>query len=141
MKRPCSMSRTASIWKRCYYEGPILGLALFAKRSSGILLSIFGLAIFMAGCATGPRFEKYSATLPPPAPGQGRIWFYRPSKMVGEAVQPYVYLNGTTVGKAQPGCYFYVDRPPGIYQIKCTTEWSDSDNIYVATGDEKFIRL
>ena len=95
----------------------------------------------MVGCATGPKFASYSAIIQPPAKGQGRIWFYRPSKIMGSAVQPHVFLNGEKVGKAQPGCYFYVDRSPGTYEIKCTTEWSDKAVIALASGDEKYIRM
>ena len=69
-------------------------------------------------CASGPSFAEYSAKQKPPAPGQGRIWFYRPSKIVGVAVQPAVMLNNTKIGKAQPGCFFMVDRAAGSYEAK-----------------------
>jgi hypothetical protein len=105
------------------------------------LISILCLAFFVAGCATGPDFSKYSVSIPPTASGQGQVWFYRPSKMLGSAVQPHVFLNGENVGKAQPGCYFYVDRPPGEYEAKCSTEWSDTGKFTLAAGDEKYVRL
>lgn len=98
-------------------------------------------ALVMLGCATGPEYAKYSATIEPVRAGQGRIWFYRPSKVMGSAVQPHVFLNGEKVGKAQPGCYFYVDRPAGSYEVKCTTEWSDKTTVNLAAGDEKYVRL
>ena len=102
---------------------------------------ILAVTLAIAGCATGPKFSEYGGTLKPVASGQGRIWFYRPSKMAGAAVQPHIFLNGDKVGKAQPGCYFYVDRPPGSYEAKCTTEWSDIGKFTLAAGEEKFVRL
>lgn len=110
------------------------------KALNTVLLVLIS-AMFVTGCATGPKYADYAATLHPPASGSGRIWFYRPGKMIGYAVQPHVFLNGTNVGKAQPGCYFFVDRPAGSYEAKCSTEWTDMDDFTLAAGDEKYIRL
>jgi hypothetical protein len=107
-------------------------------------ITLFSVALVLvtcAGCATGPEYSKYSMTIKPPAPTDCRIWFYRPSKMFGSAVQPHVFLNGIVVGKSQPGCYFYVDRPPGDYEVKCSTEWASKTVLHVQAGDEKFVRL
>lgn len=108
-------------------------------KSCKLLALVF--AATLVGCATGPEFAKYSATVQPPARTEGRIWFYRPSKMMGAGVQPTVFLNGEKVGQAQPGCYFYVDRQPGNYEVKCTTEWSDKTSLTLAAGDERYVRL
>ncbi len=97
--------------------------------------------VALAGCATGPDFKSYSPNVPPLAQNQGRIWFYRPSRMAGAAVQPAVMLNGEKVGKAQPGCFFYADRGPGEYEIRCTTEWSDTCKLTLAPQDTKYVRL
>src|SRR5881397_800732 len=86
----------------------------------------------MIGCAGGPRFTDYAKRLPPPRQGDGRIWFYRPQKVFGAALQPTVYLNGQAVGTAKPGGFFHVDRPAGFYEVKCTTEWSDSTSFMLA---------
>jgi len=96
---------------------------------------------FLAGCATGPDFKAYGSTLNPPKEGESRIWFYRPSKLMGSVVQPAVNVNGIPVGKAQPGCYFYADRPPGTYEIKCTTEWSDTAHLTVLENQAYYVRL
>lgn len=106
-----------------------------------LLLATLALTVTLVGCATGPEFAKYSATIQPVAAGQGRIWFYRPSKMFGGVVQPNVFLNEQKVGKAQPGCYFFADRAPGDYEVKCTTEWSDKANLKLAAGEERYVRL
>jgi hypothetical protein len=98
-------------------------------------------AVVLAGCASGPDFKTYSCSLAPVKEGEGRIWFYRPSKMLGAAVQPAVLLNGEEVGKAQPGCFFYADRPAGAYEVKCTTEWSNKGQLALAANSTKYVRL
>ncbi|MBI2926395.1 MAG: DUF2846 domain-containing protein [Verrucomicrobia bacterium] len=110
------------------------------KIHPALLTAFLGAALF-GGCATGPSFESYSATLAPVKETEGRIWFYRPSKMFGAAVQPAVRLNEEKIGKAQPGSFFYADRPPGGYEVKCTTEWSDKCQLSLAAKDTKYIRL
>ena len=95
----------------------------------------------LAGCATGPAFSSYSKTVPPPKSGESRIWFYRPSKMIGFAIQPQVNINNVSVGKAQPGCFFYSDKPEGEYEIKCTTEWSDKLQLTVKQNSVYYVKL
>lgn len=56
-------------------------------------------------------------------------------------MQPAVMLNDDKVGKAQPGCFFYADRPPGNYQVKCTTEWADKCQLSLETNSTKYVRL
>ena len=104
-------------------------------------LLLVSVAISLVGCASGPTFAEYSAKQRPVASGQGRVWFYRPSKIVGAAVQPSVLVNDVKVGKAQPGCFFFIDRDPGTYEAKCTTEWSHKAKINLLARDEKFLRL
>ena len=98
-------------------------------------------SLSLVGCASGPSFADYAAKQKPPAPGQGRVWFYRPSKMLGVAVQPTVFLDEVKVGKAQPGCFFLADRNAGSHEAKCTTEWSHKRAFTLAAREEKFIRL
>jgi len=95
----------------------------------------------VVGCAGGPDFKTYSATLSPPKEGESRVWFYRPSKMIGSAVQPMVYINDTPIAKAQPGCFFYADKAPGTYELRCTTEWADKNPLTVVENHPTFVRL
>jgi hypothetical protein len=93
-----------------------------------------------AGCATGPNFKTYSATLAPPKSGESRVWFYRPSAF-GALVQPVVYLDGSPLFKAQPGCFFYADKPPGTYEVKCVTEWADKRLLTVVENAPAYVKL
>jgi hypothetical protein len=95
----------------------------------------------LVGCATGPDFKTYSSTLSPPKEGHSRVWFYRPSKMLGSAVQPTVYINDSPIAKAQPGCFFYADEPPGTYELKCSTEWADKAQLTVVQNRVSYVRL
>jgi len=106
-----------------------------------LVLSAAFCAALLTGCATGPDFYSYSQTAPAVSEGQGRIWFYRPSKGFGAAVQPAVMLNDQKVGKAQPGSFFYADRPPGQYEVKCTTEWTHQCQLTLDTNSVKYVRL
>ncbi len=110
------------------------------KTPLAIFLALV-VASFVGGCATGPKYQEYRATIPPIPSGQGRVWVYRPSKMIGAAVQPLVHLNDVVIGKSQPGCYFFADRPAGDYEVKTATEWADKLQIKLLAGEEKYVRL
>jgi hypothetical protein len=88
-------------------------------------LSLIALIVSMllAGCATaGPKFSEMSAaTNRPPAPGNGRIYFYR-TTVLGAALQPEVRLNGQVVGRAVPRGFFFVDAPAGNHEVSTSTE-------------------
>jgi hypothetical protein len=99
------------------------------------------LVALAGGCASGPDFKIYSPTVPPPKSGESRVWFYRPSKMAGAGVQPIVFLDNAPLFKAQPGCFFYADKPPGTYEIKCSTEWADKAQLTVIENRTAYVRL
>lgn len=112
------------------------------KNSRPVSLPLIaGLLAGLAGCATGPDFQTYRPTVPPPAEGKSRIWFYRPSKVFGSAVQPVVHIDGQPLAKAQPGSFFFADRPPGSYELKCTTEWADKASLTVLQNRVHYVRL
>jgi len=79
-------------------------------------------SMLLAACATsGPKFSEMTAAMSTAGPDMGRIYFYR-TTVLGAAVQPGVRLNGEVVGKAVPNGFFYVDCPPGNYQVATETE-------------------
>ncbi len=99
-----------------------------------------GLAVFAVGCASGPKFSEYRASVSPPADGNGRIWFYRPSAL-GAAVQPDVKLDGTKVGTAVPHGFFHVDTPPGVHEVSASTEWTHKASLNVTTNADNYVKL
>src|SRR5688572_9924685 len=76
----------------------------------------------LAGCASGIKHSEMASSIPTIAAGQGRVYFFRSSSMVGAAVTPDIRLNGAVVGESKPGGFFYVDRPAGNYTASTSTE-------------------
>jgi hypothetical protein len=68
-----------------------------------------------------PTSSASSHALTSPAPARrvltGRVFFYRTGGLIGAAVRPSIMLNDQEVGNALLGRYFYVDRPPGQYEV------------------------
>jgi len=95
----------------------------------------------LISCASGPKFSDYANRLPRPKESDGRIWFYRPQRILGAAVQPPVVLNGRKIGTAQPGGFFYADRPAGNYEVECTTEWTHKCHLTLAPQSNRYVRL
>jgi hypothetical protein len=98
-------------------------------------------ALFLSGCATsGATYADLQAKLPPPPPGDGRIFIYR-STVAGAAVQPSVKLNDAVVGSAVPRGFFYLDRPAGDYTISTETEVKRSLSLTLAPGQVRYVRI
>ena len=55
-------------------------------------------------------------------------------------MQPAVLVNGVKVGDALPVGYFYVDEPPGIYDIS-TTQGKEIIHVIVRAGQARYVRL
>lgn len=98
------------------------------------------IAGLLAGCASGPGYKEIESRITDLEPGNGRIYFYRPSA-VGAAVQPSVRLNDDVVGKAKPKGFFYVDRPEGNYVVATSTEAKRSLSLVLDEGEEKYVKL
>jgi len=98
--------------------------------------------IALGGCATGGmKFTEMRAAGPRLQGGYARIYFYRSGIPVGVAVQPSIKINGTAVGTAIPGGFFFVDRPAGKYEITATTEVEEKINVALAPGETKYVQF
>ena len=102
-----------------------------------IVLMVFA----VAGCATGPSYQKVANTLPQLEPDKGRIYFYRSGSPFGSAVQPSVYLNGQKVGDAVPGGVYFKDVEPGEYEVKVETEVERKINFPIKVGQSRYIKF
>ena len=106
-----------------------------------ILLSAIVLAsAFLAGCASGPKFSEISSSIAPIPAGDGRVYFFRSSSMLGAAVQPDIRINGDVVGTSKPGGFFYVDRPAGSYAAAAATETENTIAFTLDPGETKYLR-
>ncbi|MFC4278088.1 DUF2846 domain-containing protein [Achromobacter aloeverae] len=95
----------------------------------------------LAGCAaSGPKFAEMSSTIPQVKEGQGRVYFFRSSSMLGAAVQPEIRLNDQVVGKSQPGGFFYVDGAKGTYKAAASTETEKTLSFTLDAGETKYVR-
>jgi hypothetical protein len=110
-----------------------------SKLISRLLLPVM-LALAITGCASGPQYKVLHATEPPIGSGQGRIYIYRTSAL-GAAVQPDVDVNGEAVGSAVSHGYFFIDRPPGNYEISTTTEVKRSLSLTLEPAQTRYVRL
>jgi hypothetical protein len=94
----------------------------------------------LVSCATGARFADSRPQLVANDHSLGRIFFYRPSPL-GAAIRPAVRLNGEVVGKAISKGFFFVDRPPGQYEVVTQTEVTRKVSFVLEPGQTRFIRL
>lgn len=102
-------------------------------------LALATLALF-ASCASGPKYAEVEGRIPELAPETGRVFFYRPSSL-GAAVQPAVELNGEEVGSAVPKGFFFVDRQPGDYVVRCSTEAKHELSFTLAAREVRYVKL
>ena len=98
-------------------------------------------AAVLAGCASGPKYSEAVSSFPALQPGHGRIWFYRSGIMFGAGIQPDVMLNGTKVGDSVPGGFFFVDRPPGNYEVLLSTEVERKVTFTLEPRQERYVRM
>lgn len=96
--------------------------------------------IFLAGCASGPKYAEVADSFTTLDPAQGRIYIYRTTAL-GAAVQPQVLLDGAVVGKAVPKGFFFVDVEPGDHRILTSTEVDRTLSLIVDKGQTRYVRL
>lgn len=105
------------------------------------LLLLFLPLLLVGGCASsGPKHAELADKIPEVAAGEGRIYFYRDSSVIGAAIQPDIRLNGETVGSSTPGGFFFVDRPSGKYVVSTTTEVENKIEFSLEDGQTRYIK-
>jgi len=96
--------------------------------------------IAILGCATGAPYSEIEDTIPELGTDRGRIYLYRKSAF-GAALQPKVFLNGEEIGKSVAQGFFFVDRAPGNYEIKTSTEVKRTLSLTLDAGQVRFVRF
>lgn len=94
----------------------------------------------LAGCASGIKHAEMASSIPSIKAGEGRIYFYRSSSMVGAVISSDIRLNNQVVGRSQNGGFFFVDRPAGNYVASAATEVEKSLSFTLAAGETKYVR-
>lgn len=111
-------------------------------RRSVLKIAAASAVLLLAGCAaTGAKHEEMAGKIPSLKAGEGRIYFYRQSTMVGAALAPDVKLNKDVVGEAKTGGFFYVDRPAGNYIASSSGETEKTVSFALAPGETKYVRM
>lgn len=85
------------------------------------LLAVLALALAVAGCIPQnpdlPVFATVESTLPPPAPGMARLFFYRLLEPNEPTPGISVLLNEKPIGFSRIGTVLYRDVPAGGYYV------------------------
>jgi Protein of unknown function (DUF2846) len=114
---------------------------IFNMKNIARAAFLFAALPLLAACASGPTFDAMHASEPTLASDSARLYFYRNASMLGSALQPAVKVDGETVGDAQPGGYFFIDRPAGTYEVSTTTEKKEMINVALSPGQASYVRF
>jgi biopolymer transport protein ExbD len=107
------------------------------------------LALFFAGCATGPilpgwtsgsSYNSVKDTFSPIAADAGRIFIYRDA-IYGPSKTPAVLLNGEQAGLSKAQGFFYVDRPGGEYKVEVAGEKGSPASFTLSPGQTVYVRI
>jgi hypothetical protein len=86
---------------------------------AALMLSVMPMPAALA--AQTATYATLHASEPPIASGQGRIYLYRESGLMGVAIQPTIMINcESTGGRAKLGDYRIVIAPPGAARRRTT---------------------
>ena len=94
----------------------------------------------LSACAGGPKYAEVASAIPAQKSGEGRIYFYRESSMVGAAIQPDIQLNGAKVGESVPGGFFFVDQKPGSMKVATSTEVEKQLTFTLDPGQVRYVK-
>ena len=111
------------------------------KRRILTTMLLLAACLTASGCASGTKFQDAKASIPELSSESGRFYFYRANSPVGAAIQPNIHLNDVVVGKAVPGGIFYLDKEPGNYQIRTSTEVKRTLSITLEPGQTRYVRF
>ncbi len=102
--------------------------------------------LFLVGCASGPTYSSMRSELPVLRAGVGRIFIYRSSGYVpdlGGAIglgqlKIDIFMDGLRVGRADPGCFFFVDLAPGTHLLSCDDQ---TTRMNLVAGESRYVSL
>jgi len=83
---------------------------------------------------------KPGRAVEPPPPDLARLVFYRTAEMIGVLIKPKVIINNQKTGKAVRKKVWWVDLPPGDYELSLSTEVKRKINFRAEAGRVVFVR-
>jgi hypothetical protein len=105
----------------------------FSFRS--LLLLAFA-ALALAGCATGPAFQKVESV----PKEKGLVYIYRPSQMGGAALVPMIVVNNYSAVSLKNGAYYTYAAPPGKISIAINHTGRRTVDFDVKAGETYYVR-
>jgi hypothetical protein len=96
----------------------------------------------LASCAQLPL--EAAIAVPPIAPGEARVWFYRDVQPSIDSTRPYIRMNGRIVGVSERGGTFYRDVPPGRYHVSVDSylpEIGMTRDVDLAPGQQAYFKI
>jgi hypothetical protein len=103
-------------------------------------LAIVAIGALLAACASGPKHAEIQSSIPAMKAGEGRLYVYRESSMLGAAIQPSVLVNGKVAGQSKPGGFFFVDLAPGSVEVSTSTEVEKKLSLTLDAGQTRYVR-
>jgi len=105
-----------------------------------LLLAFFTLSL--AGCVgpSGPDYSMVKDTFPALKSDSARLFVYRPDH-IGAMYVPGVKINDGEAGKSVPHGFFYVDLPPGDYEISTGWHREESTHLHLEAGQVRYVRM
>ena len=107
------------------------------KTRLGIMLTISGLSLLSAGCATLGSAYTPDSNAPK---DKATVYVYRPSGMGGAAVSYTVAVNGVDASSLPSGGYFVYYAKPGENEFSAKTEAKTSVTVDAKAGETYYVK-
>jgi hypothetical protein len=105
-------------------------------------LLLASLALALTGCVgpSGPDYSMVKDTFPALKADSARLFIYRPDS-IGAMYVPGVKINDGEAVQTVPHGFFYVDLPPGDYQISTGWHAEEMTHIHLEAGQVRYVRM
>ena len=103
----------------------------------GIMLTISGLSLLSAGCATLGSAYTPDSNAPK---DKATVYVYRPSGMGGAAISYTVAVNGVDASSLPSGGYFVYYAKPGENEFSAKTEAKTSVTVDAKAGETYYVK-
>jgi hypothetical protein len=110
-------------------------------RAAALVALFIGVCSAIGGCATTTALEPQNMAR---EANSARLYFIRPSTIIGVALSPDVKINGKAIGNVAVGSYIYADRPAGKYQIVLDHQFergSFSYDVALKAGEDHYFQI
>jgi hypothetical protein len=85
---------------------------------------------------------SHDHTDPLPLPyGMARVYFFRPAQIWGFALRPGLFLDGSPIGRARAGRFFFEDIEPGVHEVTIRTEVRRRFQLNLNVGETQFVKV